>query len=233
MRLAAVLGCAALIGVTGCGKQSSVESTSSPVPTIGSNADGTVTRALSTITLSTGEQNQSRLLNFLISRAFADANGNVNVSTQVGASISFNLNSSLFTVPASPTPFVINDFGFLQVGGLQDNNLNLCGPSGHKHCGTALIRIYTTGTAGAGLWNAVDAYGAPISSAQAGVTPQLNVGLDQTGAAVVQQITVPPNKHTVLLSDFTNPKYDVSVDFRNAGAGSYATTLVLEYALSD
>ena len=216
------------VSLTGCGSSSQ----STDLPPVGTGTDGIVVKARSLITVSTGTQTQSRLRSLLLPQAFAASNGSVSVSTTVAASTSFTLNTSLFSVPANPTPFAANDFGFLQIGALRDNNLNLCGSSGTQHCGTAMIRIYTIGTSGAGLWNTVDQYGAPITSAQSGISPQLSVGLNVAGAAILQQITIPATQHTFQLNQLQNAKYDVTVDFTNAGSGEYSTTLVLEYALA-
>jgi hypothetical protein len=112
-----------------------------------------------------------------------------------------------------------------------DNNLNVCGTNGHTHCGTALIRMYTTGQPGAGLYNTTDQFGAPITAGP--VTTLLPVGLGTSGAAVLQSISIPSHKHVVRLSDFSPaPNYAVQADFTDAGAGTYSTTLVVEYALA-
>ena len=219
-------------GFTGCGSQEQASGPAAVLPPVGTiGGDGAVVKARSLITVSTGGASQSRLLSLIISQALAASNGSVPVSTTVSPSVTFSLDTSLFSVPSSPTAFAIDDFGFLQVGALKDNNLDVCGTGGNQHCGTALIRLYTTGTAGAGLWNAVDQYGAPITAGLSAGSMS-TVGLNVAGAAIMQQVTMAANKHTIQLNDFTTPKYDVKVDFTNAGAGAYATTLVLEYAVS-
>ena len=90
-------------------------------------------------------------------------------------------------------------------------------------------RTYTTGVAGAGIWNAADGYGAPLTTG----SPASTIGLGTTGAVNVQSYTIPSNKNVLNLSDFTgSPKYTFAADFTNAGAGTYSTTLVIEYGLS-
>ena len=131
-------------------------------------------------------------------------------------------------VPTAPSPFAVNNFGTLQLANLQDNQLKVCGTNGKTKCGTAMIRIYTTGTSGAGLWNADDQYGAPITAGKSTLAP---VGLNASGAAIVQQISIPANKHVLTLQDFASPKYAMEVDFTQAGTGTYSSTLVIEYAL--
>jgi hypothetical protein len=130
------------------------------------------------------------------------------------------------------TPTISNavlDFGFLQLSQLLDNDLKVCGATGKEKCQTAFIRMYTTGTPSAGLYNTVDQYGAPI---QAGQTTLSTVGLNSSGALYLQTLTLPNSKNVLRLTDFPNPKYNVKVDFTDAGAGTYATTLVLEYGLA-
>lgn len=144
-----------------------------------------------------------------------------------GISTSMKMDTSQFVIPVVCNKIV--DFGFIGLSSLDDNNLNVCGPKGNEHCGTALIRMYTTGTAGAGLWNDVDQFGAPISVGE----PSQVVGLGSAGAVVLQKISIPKSKHVVRLSDFAPvPRYSVKSDFSDAGAGNYTTTLVIEYALA-
>lgn len=227
-RFAAVF---ALLSLAGCGSLGATdENPSTHLTPVGTpDADGTVIRARSTFDVSTGRTTASRVFDFVINSAFA-ASGSAPASTTLAASTSFSLNSSLFSVPSNPTPFAINDLGFLQIGTLEDNDIKICGTGGNTKCTKAFIRMYTTGVAGAGMWNASGGYGAPITAGQTGVSS--SVGLSSTGAATMQQITIGNGKNTVKLGDFIDPKYSVKVDFTDAGAGTYATTLVVEYGLS-
>jgi hypothetical protein len=59
----------------------------------------------------------------------------------------------------------------------------------------------------------------------------LTVGLGAANAAVVQKISIAANKHVLHLSDFPSSQYQMRTDFTEAGAGSYSTTLVIEYGL--
>jgi hypothetical protein len=123
-------------------------------------------------------------------------------------------------------------FGQLIVSSLRDNNLKVSGTNGKTKCTKAYIRIYTKGTAGAGMWNAADGYGAPITAAL-GMNAAQSVGLNQAGAAVVLQANVAANKNVFRLSDFgVAADFRIDSDFSNAGAGTYSTTLVVEYGLS-
>jgi hypothetical protein len=226
-RIFVVAGLMVAFSSIGCGQ--SVELTHTPqlAPVSTPDEHGVVIKARSTFQVTTGNGGHAGLWDLLIPSALAS--GNQSVNTTLAAATTFVLDNSLFTVPSNPVAFAVNDFGFLRLTSLQDNNLNVCGSNGHTHCGTALIRMYTTGTAGAGLWNSIDQFGAPISAGQSTLA---TVGLTSAGAATMQQIAVANNKHVVTLADFTNPKYDVSVDFTSAGAGSYSTTVVVEYALA-
>ncbi len=139
------------------------------------------------------------------------------------------LDASLFAVPAIANEIL--DFGYLQVGAVFDNNTHICGPDRNQKCGTAWIRTYTTGTAGPGLYNSRDGISAPLSAGQEGQPKQV-VGLNPEGAVVLQTFPISTSRHTVKLTDFVNPKYNYVADFIDAGAGSYATTIVVEYGLS-
>ncbi|MBI2712721.1 MAG: hypothetical protein HYX41_07710 [Bdellovibrio sp.] len=163
-----------------------------------------------------------------VSLQSSSVNGSIPITIGNGASTTLKLDSSEFVIPVVCNSMV--DFGFLGLSALADNNLNLCGPKGNEHCGTAILRMYTTGTAGPGLWNEVDQFGAPLFVGNS-TRP---VGLGAANAVVVQTLSIPKNKHTVKLSDFTPaPRFGVKSDFSDAGAGSYTTTLVLEYGLAE
>ncbi len=123
------------------------------------------------------------------------------------------------------------DFGNLSISTLKDNDLNQCGERGNQHCGTAFFRIYTTGVAGAGFYNSADAYGVPMTAGLAGNL--MNIGLNAVDAAMVQSISIPSNKHVVHLFDFNPaPVFTFKGDFTNAGAGTYSTTITVEFALA-
>lgn len=121
------------------------------------------------------------------------------------------------------------DFGFLELTSLMDNQLNVCGVGAKQKCGSAFIRIYTTGTASSGLYNSADGYGVPL---MVGLSSYSAVGLNPEGGAIMESIKIPSDKHVVRLSDFSNLKYNMKSDFTNAGAGQYSTTIVIEYALA-
>jgi hypothetical protein len=154
------------------------------------------------------------------------------VITVVNApSTSMTLDSSGWVVPTIENAVV--DFGYLAISALSDNNLRVCGAAGNMKCGNAQIRTYTTGRPGPGIWNDEDAYGAPISATMDPATPGAIVGLDPAGAVVLQSVAIPANMHRLKLSDFTPaPRYNYKADFTDAGAGTYTTTLVVEYVLA-
>lgn len=150
------------------------------------------------------------------------------VTVTNAAATSMTLDNSGFVPPTISNAMM--DFGNLAISALSDNDLKVCGAGGNQKCGTALIRIFTTGTAGAGLFNSADNYGVPLTAA---LTTPLTIGLNAAAAAVMQTISIPANKRVVRLSDFSpTPSYNVKADFTDAGTGSFSTTIVVEYALA-
>jgi len=150
------------------------------------------------------------------------------VKVTVAPDTTLVLDNSKFVTP--PMASALLDFGNLIISDLKDNNLKVCGASGKEKCGTAILRMYTTGVAGAGLYNAADAWGAPMTASL--TTPQ-SVGLDVAGAAVMQTYSIGANMRILKLKDLpTAPNYNIRFDFTDAGAGDYSTTIVIEYALA-
>ncbi len=159
--------------------------------------------------------------------AFAGSNVQIPVSVVNVASTTVTFDNSKFVIP--PITSDLLSFGSISLSGLSDNNLATCGSLGKTVCTSAVIRLYTVGTSGAGMWNATDGYGAPINAGLA--APYLPVGLTVANALTVQSIKIPASKHALKYTDFPSPTYTIQGDLSNAGAGSYATTLVIEYAL--
>jgi len=149
------------------------------------------------------------------------------ISVTNAPSMQFTLDDSLFKVPELDAKML--SFGKFQITKLQDNNLRICGKKQNEKCSKAVIRAYTTGESGSGLYNQIGGYGAPIYMGQS--TIDQTVGLEVNNAVILQSINLASNKNVVHLSDFSNPAYGVNIDFSNAGAGSYKTALVIEYAL--
>lgn len=150
------------------------------------------------------------------------------VTVTMAPSSTMTLDNSGFSSPTITNG--VMDFGSLKVATLNDNNLRVCGAGGTSACGTALIRIFTQGVTGAGIFNAADNFGAPLT---ASLTTPLTVGLLVANAAVMQTFTIPATKKVVRLADFSPaPNYNMKADFTNAGAGTYTTTIVVEYALA-
>ena len=145
------------------------------------------------------------------------------------ATSSITLDASKFVIPTvSNAPLA---FGSLSFATLFDNNLNVCGPANNQRCNTATIRLYTTG-AGPGIFNAADGYGMPLTFNTNAIADDV-VGFGPENAITVQTLAIDPTHRTVRLSDFgTLAKYNFNSDFTDAGAGSFATTIVFEYVLS-
>ena len=150
----------------------------------------------------------------------------INIINSPSTKIEFD--TSKFIVPTSSNGE--NDalsFGSITLSQLRDNNLAIC-VDGKTQCGSAVIRMYTTDAAGAGLWNTAGGYGAPL---KAGQSTMGTVGLGTAGALGVQTVTLTSNIHVLHLKQFTDPTYQIETDMSNAGAGTYTTTLVIEYIL--
>ena len=142
---------------------------------------------------------------------------------------SLTLDSSKFKIPSvSNAPL---SFGSLSLSTLLDTNLFLCGPTHNLRCNTATIRLYTTG-AGPGIFNAAEGYGMPIRFSNGTVLDGV-VGFGVENATTLQTLAIDPKRYTVRLSDFGEiAHYNFASDFTDAGAGSFATTIVFEYVLS-
>lgn len=176
-------------------------------------------RARATLEVSTDSESAS--LFDLLPAAYA-ASGNKPITVELGAALTFGMSDTRFSVPAVSNSLL--DFGYLDLTALDDNSLKVCGLSGNTKCTQAVIRVYTTGKPGAGMWNP-DGYGQPL------LANGLTTGLNVAGAVTVATYTIPNSKHRLTLSDFSVTAYNIASDFTDAGAGSYSTTVVLEYAL--
>lgn len=146
------------------------------------------------------------------------------MTATVAANVRYTVDATNFV---TPTPVDLASYGTLDVTDLRDNDLRVCGAGGTSRCTTGYIRIYTSGSPGAGLWNAAGGYGVPIK------TGTTTVGLGTGGAAVVKTAAI-GSANVLRLRDFTTAsslQVPVAADFTDAGAGSYSTTLVLEYGL--
>jgi hypothetical protein len=140
------------------------------------------------------------------------------------------MDSSQFSVP--PLTGDTLNLGILSISALKDNDLRVCGTNGKTKCTKAIVRMYTTGQAGAGLWNTLDGYGAPLKAGLSG-NPMQTTGLNAVAAVTLQEYTIPSTKNVLNLSDLSQAtSYAIEADFSNAGAGSYQTTIVLEYGLA-
>ena len=214
--------------LTGCGlNPGTIPGNLNPAnPNSGNQQDDVIVRSRAVFQISTDEP--SGAVNLLPGSALYNAlTGNIPITISNGSNSSMTISTSGISVPTNLIGLL--DLGSISLSALYDNDLKKCGNNSNQKCGTALIRMYTTGTAGEGLYNAEDGYGAPIT---AGQTTLSTVGLNVAGAAIMQSISIPNSKHVLNLSDFPNHAYSLKVDFSNAGDGVYATNLVVEYALA-
>ena len=193
------------------------------LPRVGEvSEDGTIVKSRSVMTLYWGPDQNKQIVGILANTT------NIPISVVNAVSTAVTVDSSKFVMP--PIKSEVLGLGKISLSALSDNNLAVCGANGKTQCTTAIIRMYTVGTAGAGIYNAADGYGAPLSGGQ--VNPLEVIGLNLVGAGIMQSVTIAANKHVLKLSDFPNPAYVMQADLSNAGAGTYTTTLVVEYALS-
>lgn len=218
--------------LNGCGKEVEITNLlSSKLPPIGTpSLDGVIVRSRAFIPVDSSSASAFQKFMGLITPLAYALSGNQPISVSNSPSSSMTLSNAQWNVPVISNTVI--DFGNLAVTDLLDNDTKQCGANGNKKCGIALIRMYTTGAGGAGVWNSVDSYGAPIIAHHAGAA-QGTVGLDAAGAVTLQSYNIPNNQHAVHETDFApSPIYNVKADFTNAGAGTYSTTLVVEYALA-
>jgi hypothetical protein len=177
-----------------------------------------VTRARAEIEISIGPDRQIRFANPT----------SVPVSYVYAASATMTVDAAQL-VPALSGDTL--DLGQVSITEIKDNNLKVCGGGENTRCTQALVLIYTTGTASAGMYNSVDGYGVPIAAGL--VAANAVVGLARANAAIVQTHAIQGNKNQFREEDFSAaPVYQIESDFSNAGAGSYSTVLVIEYGLS-
>jgi hypothetical protein len=154
----------------------------------------------------------------------SSAASNQSVSASVAANVRVTVDNSSFGNPANYEG--LESFGALEITDLRDNALRVCGAGGNQKCTQAAVRLYTTGTPSDGLYSSTEDYGLPIS------TGGNSVGLGTASAAMIATYAIGPNKHVMHLNDFTNAaslSVPVAVDFTDAAASDYTTTLVLEY----
>lgn len=187
-------------------------------------------RAVLNLTVANGQTVSQKIMNLLMPVAFAvNPQATQPITVTNGANTTWTVSNAAFIIPTISN--AILDFGSLNVTALNDNNTKVCGGGGNNKCTTAVIRMYTTGTTGAGLYSAVDAYGNPITGSQTSGTVG-TIGLGVANAYELQTWTIPNSRHTVTKADFAAPTtYNVKVDMTDAGVGTFTTTIVLEYGV--
>lgn len=211
--------------LSGCGSKSNGSSEPAPsTPSAQANEAPFVVRSRSVFNVSTdGSASEPSEVSPL------SVSTDVPVTAVNAPKTSMTISTSSFKVP-TVTNSVLS-FGSVKISALVDNDLNVCGVDGHSACTKAVIRIYTTGAAGAGMWNVAGGYGMPLT-AKLGSGTAVLIGLGAANGAVMQSVTIASTKHSVLLADLIpSPTYSISSDFTNAGAGTYSTTMVVEYGL--
>lgn len=219
-----------VVASTGCGQTTRVDDrnaedsapTSPPVEQRDSGAAVGVVRGRWEIPIQ--QANNSQRLNVDTKDLLQGASRSKPITGTVAAQVTFTLIDTNFVTPPASG---IASYGRLDISELRDNSLRVCGSNGTTRCTKAGLRVYSTGTPQKGLWNSVDTYGAPI------LTGAQEVGLDAAGSAVLQTISLGA-QGVVKLTDFSatgSVQIPISVNFSDAPAGSYSSTLVVEYYL--
>jgi hypothetical protein len=213
-------------GGSGGGSSSGGNRISSP-PGEPADASSDIVKSRATIILTAGSESVlMRRLNNLFSAYAAAQTASITITNTPNTTMTINTAGLI----APPISDVNLSFGNIVLSSLQDNNLKLCGAGGTTKCTHAAIRIYTTGTT-AGFFNAVDNYAQPVSVTYNASTSVLGL----IGSPIyLQTITIPNNRNTVKLTDFTaiRPQvYDISSDFSDAGVGNFSVSIVVEFVL--
>lgn len=155
------------------------------------------------------------------------ASGTTVINSVISASVEFTLSGTNFISPLVPGTGVTS-YGYLRLTHLRDNDLEVCGLGGDEQCTTAAIRIYTTGP-GPGFYNSEKAATLPITT-----TSSVNVGFGPENATQLASVDVSADDVLNLVEMTGGPtflKIPISINFTEAPAGSYTTTLVVEYVL--
>lgn len=216
--------------LVGCGNKES--KTITPLPNINEpNIDGLVVAGRASINVVVGENTVAKIFKSIqaafIQMAYANPISQP-VTVVLAPNTTMTMSSANFVTP--PLSNEVLSFGFLELTALSTNDLRKCPTNQGKKCTKAILRVYTSGVDGAGFYNTEDGYGVPLLAT--GVNPEAEVGLGAENSYIVQQITIPTNKNTIRLSDFSQTLINVNGDFSNAGAGTYSTTINVEFALA-
>jgi len=167
-----------------------------------------------------------------ISRAGVLRSAQAPVTVTVQNESRFEVDTSQFGLPESLTAESLS-FGSLLISDFFNNDIRICGANGRTKCGRLQIRMYTDQAGGAGLYNGDDGYGLPVYAKLAGTATDLELGWTQAQSQLLQEVLIPASKNVLRVSDFALvPRYEIQVDFTNAGVGSFETEIVLESILA-
>jgi len=156
---------------------------------------------------------------------FGSAKNSTPMTASVAAAVTFTVDDTNFQAPQIPENSA--SYGSLDVTSLRDNSMRQCGSDGMTRCTIGAIRVYTSDTAGAGLWNDLEQYGLPITSGTD------TIGLDATAAFVAATADIGQTNVLMLRHFNVGPKLQIPivVDFSDAASGNYSTTIVVEYVV--
>jgi hypothetical protein len=219
-----------IVGCAGQDSSRNEESAAAPQPEGNAGLLNEVIKARVSILVAPGGEDQ-------VVANLAEMFSAVNVSEKLPIDIinapntTIEFDTSKFKIPAISNALL--SFGTIELATLTDNVLSVCGTNKKTKCTKAFIRFYTTGVKGAGVWNADGGYGMPIYASVIG-GKSTTVGLNPENSGYMASISIPSSKHVLTRDDFSaTTHYNLSSDFKTAGAGIYSTTLIIEYGLAD
>ena len=236
------------LALSSCSQTPSTTVVSDGLPAVGSYNGYATVRARAVFDLTQGSGNQASI--HLVSQAYAQGTlvDPVDISVTNAANVEFQISpdspTGNLSIPTSPMNLL--DFLSIHISKLQDNDLDVCGPSGHLRCNLARVQVYTvnplTGISdfgsGPGLYSSANGTGAPLTLQVASNSgPEIVIGYGMTNNFVLsysilasdEMITITPP----FILDPSNPTYDyiLNADFSGKPSGQYTTRIVFEYDL--
>ena len=215
------------LGGCGAGPQLEIEMVAPPAAVTNPTM---VVRGSATLTVSSLDSGVVSPPNMLMHQADQVMGVTTNVVYNNAPEVLFTLNTTKLVAGTLNSAFTLS-LGYMQISALVDNTLEVCGPTGNMQCTDAIFRVYTLGNI-AGLVNTTDPnpYGAPIFVT--GLNPKIPLTLNEPGVEL-EDSTIGSAQHLLRLSNFPTQTFYVTSDFTNAGSGSYSSTIVFEYVLTN
>jgi hypothetical protein len=233
---------ASLAILAGCTKVGSNGSSSTSLPTVGTNDSSLNYYARATATFGVSASNgdasgdTSKFEMHLLKKSYASGTCTGHTSCYDFTDITVNnTESTIFSILQSGQTLgavtqngSLTNFATVNISALFDNNLFACG--GAK-CTNAIIRVYTISEPSAGLYNPITTQAIPlnISDTNLAATP---IGLTTAGAVTLENDVLPASQQVESLTNLTNLNFNFSANMAAAGTGVYQTEVVFEYDLA-